>query len=104
MEPSVALTKEGVSLNGFMNTVGAVSADRYANNQTRRVRFNPRLLKEWATLVEQAADGEEVEVVFTPDRPMVAVSTDSRAQIGIGVCPRMSREEYEELQEAGDGD
>lgn len=79
-------------------TVGVMATGHHTTNQTRSALFNPRYLKMWAKTVHEAyGDQAEVEVIFTPDRPMVAVkSSDKAAKVGIGVAPRTLPEEVED--------
>ena len=78
----------GVALNRE-NTVGVFAHTHFTTNQTRSSLFDPDYLVEWAKAVRDAY-GLEVEVVFTPDKPMVAVDPDPdvTSLAGIAVCPR----------------
>jgi len=83
--------KTGVSFNSSQ-TVGSFPTREYATNETRTATFFAEYLREWAENVEEAfGSGEKVEIVFTPDKPMVAqVVTDDDEKdpvVGIGVAP-----------------
>lgn len=87
----------GLNAIGFnrLDTVGAMALDNIATNQTRRTKYSTSVLKEWAIAVDEAYDGA-VEIMFTPDRPMVAVkinTDDDRddARVGIGAAPRLDQ-------------
>lgn len=97
--------RNAVSFNRA-ETVGVMPSDYHRTNETRTATFDPRYLKLWARCVEEAyGEDSAVEIIFTPGKPMVAVkSTTDTVRCGIGVAPRMSREEYEEMKEDDDGD
>ena len=83
--------KTGVAFNSA-GTVGSFPTREYATNETRTATFFAEYLREWAENVEEAfGSAEKVEIVFTPDKPMVAqVVTDDDEEepvIGIGVAP-----------------
>lgn len=81
------------------NTVGVFAYKNINNNQTRSALFTPEYLLEWAKAVNDAyGDDPAIEVVFTPDKPMVATKkTDKQTQVGIGIAPRLKPDDYDDL-------
>jgi len=82
-------------------SVGIMQPDTFTGSQTRSTLFTPEYLREWAELIEEAySDETVVEVVHTPDCPMVAKKYNGKggeeSTIGVAVAPRVHQEEYEE--------
>ena len=87
------------------NTVGAFVCEGFTTNQTRTGLFTPEGLLEWAQAVNDAyGDNPAVEIVFTPNKPLVAKKrdTDKDVNIGIGLAPRLKPDDYEELKSDND--
>lgn len=84
-----------VALDGPMNTIGVMPVAEISDNQTRRTAFSPSKLQQWAQAVGQAYGGE-AEIVFTPNKPMIAVPYNTDALVGIGIAPRVRREDKED--------
>jgi len=86
-------------------TIG-ISSLHFTGKQTRSAKFTPALLREWAEAVEDAFDGEPaVEIVFTPDKPIVAREiTDDDYSESVGVClaPRLVPDKGHEDTEASE--
>ena len=84
-------SKDSVALNAG-DTIAVFAYDHTKNNQTRTTTFTPELLLEWAKRVNEAyGDDPAVELVFTPDKPLIArkQTTDKEPSIGIGLAPRL---------------
>jgi len=75
--------------------VGVMATEHMRTNQTRTTRFDPKYLLEWAKAVNEAYE-REVEVVFTPERPMLAHESGADPTVGIGVAPRLSKEDVDD--------
>ena len=91
--------KDSVSLNSS-DTVSVFAYQHTTTNQTRTTTFTPRLLLEWAKRVDEAyGDDPSVEIVFTPEKPIVArkAGTDKDPHLGIALAPRIfkNRDESE---------
>ena len=83
------------------NTVGAFAHQGVTDNQTRSGYYTTSDLVEWAKAIEGAyGENETVEVVFTPNKPMVATEfeRDTEMSIGIGVAPLLEPDDYEETK------
>ena len=82
--------EHSMSLNET-NTMGVMTVDRLTTNQTRTVSFSSTGLVEWAKAVEEAYDGDPVDVMFAPERPIVAVKggESNDASLGIGLAHRL---------------
>lgn len=74
-----------VAIDGFANVVG-IGTTPFTNNQTRTTMFRTDRLVEWAEAVDDAY-GPYVEVVFTPEKPMVATHQEGDGSIGVCVAP-----------------
>ena len=83
------------------NTVGAFVHEGITNNQTKSGYYTAGQLVDWAKAVQDTyGEDEAVEVVFTPQRPMVATGRDpdTEMKIGIGVAPMLEPDAYAELK------
>jgi hypothetical protein len=79
----------GIGFNK-QNTVGVLATEGLFTNETRRTRFKAKYLKEWAEYVCEAYGADEsIEVIFTPEHPMIAVPADTEAKLGVSVAHRV---------------
>lgn len=85
-----------VALNAN-NTVGVMASHHFRTNQTRKTKFTASQLVEWAEAVEHAyGRNAPVELVFTPEAPLVAQAVDHKKdeepKVGVAVSPRLETE------------
>ena len=82
-----------ISLN-TSETVGVMQTKDITDNQTRTSTFDVNYLREWLDAVEDAY-GREVEITFTPNKPMMAqrrTHTEEGGELGIAIAPRISKD------------
>lgn len=84
------------------NTVGAFAYQHMTDNQTRSTLYTAGELVTWAKAIEEAYGSDEpVEVVFTPNKPMIAteyVKNDGEdVPLGIGIAPLLEPDVYDEM-------
>lgn len=94
--------RDHIALNPS-DTVAVVDPTEYRTNQTRTIRFDTNLMKEWIEALEEAY-GREVEIQFTPGMPAVGYPrSDDDATMGIAIAPRLDDAEKEKhLPDWGD--
>ena len=84
-------------------TMGVMEVPGLKTNQTRSTYFTTSVLLEWAeAIVEAYGENEAVEIMFTPEKPIIArqINPDGgESKLGLGAAPRLDQDSYAELHE-----